>query len=144
MPKIGPFKALDFKIPTQKTEDLYIASVDHTIEDYKGLLLEIGGDKLSLDNTDFDTGRPTHIGEYPLSDAAVARLLDQLAQHNFEKVTPELRKSILAFYADPLPADPSKGHPDAWQKTQNQLQRLKTFTPGEVPPAQVSQVPSQF
>src|SRR5450631_2298736 len=85
MPKIGPFKALDFKIPTQKTEDLYIASVDHTIEDYKGLLLEIGAGKLSLDNTDFDTGRPTHIGEYQLSDAAVARLLDQLAQHNFDK-----------------------------------------------------------
>jgi len=91
IPKIGPFKALDFKIPTQKTEDLYIASVDHTIEDYKGLLLEIGAGKLSLDNTDFDTGRPTHIGEYQLSDAAVARLLDQLAQHNFDKVTPELR-----------------------------------------------------
>ncbi len=144
MPKIGPFKALDFKIPTQKTEDLYIASVDHTIEDYKGLLVEIGANKLNLDNTDFDTGRPTHIGEYQLSDAAFARLLDQLAQHNFDKVTPELRASILAFYADPLPTDVAKGHPDAWQKTQDELQRLKAFAPGEMPPAQVSQVPSQF
>src|ERR1700692_3368731 len=34
MPKVGPFKALDFKIPTQQTEDLYIASVDRTMEDY--------------------------------------------------------------------------------------------------------------
>jgi len=144
MPKIGPFKALDFKIPTQKTEDLYIASVDHTIEDYKGRLLEIGADKLHLDNTDFDTGRMTHIGEYRLSDDAFSRLLDQLAQHNFDKVTPELRESILAFYAEPLPADASKGHPEAWQKTQDELQRLKTFAPGEAPPAQVSQVPSQF
>ncbi len=28
VPKVGPFKAVDFKIPTQKTEDLYIASVE--------------------------------------------------------------------------------------------------------------------
>ena len=123
---------------------MYIASVDHTIEDYKGRLLEIGADKLQLDNTDFDTGRMTHIGEYRLSDDAFSRLLDQLAQHNFDKVTPELRESILAFYAEPLPADASKGHPEAWQKTQDELQRLKTFAPGEAPPAQVSQVPSQF
>jgi hypothetical protein len=144
MPKIGPFKALDFKIPTQKTEDLYIASVNHTVEDYKDLLLETRGDKLHLGNTDFDTGRMAHIGEYKLSDESFARLLDQLAQHNFDKVTSELRESILAFYSDPLPADVAKGHPDAWQKTQDELQRLKTFTPGETPPAQVSQGPSQF
>src|SRR4051812_23080833 len=68
IPKIGPFKALDFKIPTQKTEDLYIASVNHTVEDYKALLSKTRADKLSLDNTDFDTGRPPHIGEYRLSD----------------------------------------------------------------------------
>src|SRR5581483_8077002 len=37
VPKVGPFKALDFKIPTQKTEDLYIASVNRTVEDYKKL-----------------------------------------------------------------------------------------------------------
>src|SRR5437764_12785265 len=52
VPKIGPFKALDFKIPTQKTEDLYIASVNHTVEDYKGLLSETKLDKLHLANTD--------------------------------------------------------------------------------------------
>jgi hypothetical protein len=144
VPKIGPFKALDFKIPTQTTEDLYIVSVNHTVEDYKSLLSETRAAKFQLDNTDFDTGRPTHIGEYKLSDESFARLLDQLAQHNFDKVTPDLRESILAFYADPLPTGASKGHPEAWQKTQDQLQRLKTFSPGETPPAQVSQVPPQF
>ncbi|MFZ3266303.1 MAG: zinc dependent phospholipase C family protein, partial [Terriglobales bacterium] len=34
VPKIGPFKALDFKIPTQRTEDLYVASVNHTLDNY--------------------------------------------------------------------------------------------------------------
>ena len=45
VPKIGPFKALDFKIPTQKTEDLYIASVDKTVENYTKLLQETSGRK---------------------------------------------------------------------------------------------------
>jgi hypothetical protein len=34
VPKVGPFKALDFKIPTKQTEDLYIASVDRSMENY--------------------------------------------------------------------------------------------------------------
>src|ERR1700723_184863 len=50
MPKIGPFKAVDFKIPSQKTEDLYIASVNHTLDNYKGLLTQVRAHKLQLPN----------------------------------------------------------------------------------------------
>ena len=105
VPKVGPFKALDFKIPTRKTEDLYIASVNHTLDNYKGLLVEVRADKLHLANTDFDTGRMTHAGEYILTDNAYAHLLDQLAKHNFDQVTPELRQNILAFYERPECSD---------------------------------------
>ena len=125
MPKVGPLKALDFKIPTRNTEDLYIASVDHAIEDYKSLLAEVGSKTLHLTNTDFDTGRVTHPGEYVLTDKAYARLLDQLAQHNFEQVTPELRENILAFYGDPNSANATKQNGVEWKKTQDELQRLK-------------------
>src|SRR5262249_46042734 len=59
VPKVGPFKALDFKIPTHQTEDLYIASVNRTIENYKEHLTEVGQKKLHLANTDFDTGKMT-------------------------------------------------------------------------------------
>ncbi|MFZ0864055.1 MAG: hypothetical protein WAN18_25555, partial [Candidatus Sulfotelmatobacter sp.] len=45
---MGPFKALDFKIPTRKTEDLYIASVNRSLDSYKSLLVEVGAKKLSL------------------------------------------------------------------------------------------------
>lgn len=139
VPKVGPFKALDFKIPTQQTEDLYIASVNHTLDTYKNLLAETGVDKLHLANTDFDTGHATHTGEYSLSDDAYAQLLDQLAQHNFDQVTPELRENILSFYGDPVPAGVPKRNPDAWQKTQDELLRLKAFAPAETPATQVSQ-----
>jgi Zinc dependent phospholipase C len=141
VPKIGPFKAVDFKIPSQKTEDLYIASVNHTLDNYKTLLAEVPERKLQLANTDFDTGRITHAGEYILTDKAYAHLLDQLARKNFAQITPELRENILAFYGDPNAPVATKRDAGAWQKTQEEVERLKTFTPSETPAIQVSVLP---
>jgi len=128
VPKIGPFKALDFKIPTRQTEDLYIASVNHTVDDYKQHLGEVKQKDLHLTNTDFDTGRPTHAGEYKLTDKTYAHLLDQLAKHNFDQTRPDLRDNILAFYKDSSAPIATKKKPDAWQKTQEQLQRLRELS----------------
>ena len=128
VPKVGPFKALDFKIPTRKTEDLYIASVNHSLDNYRGLLKEVRTSNLHLENTDFDTGKTTYAGEYPLTDKAYARLLDQLASDNVQQISPELQKNILAFYRDP-DAVSTKKDSQAWQKTLGELQRLKSFDP---------------
>jgi Zinc dependent phospholipase C len=125
VPKVGPFKALDFKIPTQQTEDLYIASVDRTVENYTLLLHSAAEGKLRLANTDFDTGRETRAGEYGLTDQTYARLLDQLAGHNFDQITPELRSNILAFYSDPNAPIATKKKPEAWQKTQAEVEKLR-------------------
>lgn len=141
MPKVGPFKALDFKIPTRKTEDLYIASVNHTLDNYKGLLVQIRTNKLSLANTDFDTGRMTHAGEYVLTDNAYAHLLDQLAKHDFGQVTPELRENILAFYGDPGAPVATKRNTAAWEKTQDEVQRLRVFVPLPSPAIEVTTLP---
>jgi hypothetical protein len=132
VPKVGPFKALDFKIPTQKTEDLYIASVDHTVEDYKSLLTATETRTLQLTNTDFDTGRLTSAGEYVLTDKTYARLLDQLSRHRFDPVTPELRENILAFYGDPNAPNATKRNAAQWQKTQDELQELRALDPREI------------
>jgi Zinc dependent phospholipase C len=141
VPKVGPFKALDFKIPTRKTEDLYIASVNHTLDNYKVLLAEVGTNKLQLANTDFDTGKMTHAGEYVLTDNSYAHLLDQLAQQNFEHVTPQLRQNILAFYSDPSAPNATKKKSAAWQKTQEEVERLKAFVPSETPAIQPTTAP---
>jgi hypothetical protein len=125
VPKIGPFKALDFKIPTSQTEDLYVASVDHTLDNYKSLLHDVGRKTFSLPDTDFDTGKLTRAGEYKLSDTSYAYLLDKLAEHNFENTSPELRANILAFYGDPNAPVATRSDADAWQKTQDELQRLR-------------------
>lgn len=127
VPKIGPFKALDIKVPTQKTEDLYIASVDKTVENYTMLLHEAANGNPQLTNTDFDTGQDTRAGEYKFTDDTYARLLDQLAGHNFDQITPELRANILAFYSDPNAPIATKKKPAAWQKTQDELARLRAL-----------------
>jgi hypothetical protein len=141
VPKVGPFKALDFKIPSHKTEDLYIASVNHTLDNYKGLLAEVRTKKLQLPNTDFDTGRLTRAGEYVLTDKTYSHLLDQLAKHNFDPVTPELRSNILAFYDDPAAPLATKKNASTWQKTQDQVERLKAFVPSKTPAIQESNGP---
>lgn len=141
VPKVGPFKAVDFKIPSHKTEDLYIASVDHTLDNYKTLLTEVRSKTLRLANTDFDTGRITHAGEYVLTDKAYARLLDQLAQNDFAQVTPELRENMLAFYGDPSAPIATKRNADAWHKTQDEVERLKALAPTDSPSIQVSALP---
>jgi hypothetical protein len=129
VPKIGPFRAVDFKVPTRTTEDLYVASVNKTIDNYKSLLAEVKTKKLALPNTDFDTGRMTHAGEYILTDNAYAHLLDQLAKHKFDQVTPDLRENILAFYGDPSAPIATKRNTAAWEKTQNEVDQLKAFAP---------------
>jgi hypothetical protein len=141
VPKVGPFKALDFKIPTRKTEDLYIASVNHTLDNYKNLLADAGAKNLRLPNTDFDTGRMTQAGEYVLTDKAYARLLDQLAEHDFAQITPDLRTNILAFYRDANAPVATKRNTGAWQKIQDEVQHLKAVTPPAGPSVQISTTP---
>lgn len=138
VPKVGPFKALDFKIPTRQTEDLYVASVNHTLDNYRGLLTEVETGRLTLPNTDFDTGKDTQAGEYALTDKTYAYLLDKLAAHNFDNLTPELRANIRAYYHDPSAPIATKKNHSAWQKTQDELQQLKDFTPTKIPPPKSS------
>jgi len=136
VPKVGPFKALDFKIPTRQTEDLYIASVNRTLDNYKSVLREVKANDLQLTNTDFDTGRVTHAGEYELTDKTYAHLLDQLSKDDFKQVTPDLRQNILTFYKDPGAPLTTKADRAAWDKLQEELQRLKA-TPQTAPSIQV-------
>jgi hypothetical protein len=127
MPKVGPFRALDFKVPSHQTEDLYIASVDLTIENYKKLLSETSAGQLQLTNTDFDTGHDTRVGEYELTDKTYEHLVGQLAEHNFDKLTAELRQNILAFYSDPSAPIHTKKNPKAWAKLQAELDKLRAL-----------------
>jgi len=100
MPRIGPFKGLGFKSPTPQTEDLYIKSINTTVDQYRAFLLEVRADSLVLPNYDLDSGNPTKEGEYSLTDETYAKLLGQLAKSKFDHMTPELRDNVLQFYSN--------------------------------------------
>ena len=62
MPKVGPFKGLAFNNPTPQTEDLYIKSINATVDQYRIFLEEVRTDTLVLPNCDFDSGKATKGG----------------------------------------------------------------------------------
>ena len=128
VPKIGPFKAVSFKIPTKQTEDMYIKSVDATVEDYTGLLKATNSGSLQLPNRDFDTGRETRPGEYALTDKTYAELVDKLANKTSDPLDPSLRDNVLHFYSDPNAPIATRKNKKAWKKLQEELTRLKQRT----------------
>jgi hypothetical protein len=125
VPKVGPFKAVAFKIPTTQTEDMYIKSINRTVDDYGALLRQQSEAQLRLQDLDFDTGRETRAGEYSLADKTYADLLDDLAKHTFDQVTPQLRQNILSFYADLNAPIATKKNAKAWRRTQEELDKLR-------------------
>jgi len=99
VPKIGPFKGMGFDNPTAKTEDLYIKSINATVDRYHILLEEVRAGTLTLPNCDLDDGNATSATEYVLADEAYAALLAQLAAQKFDGTTPQLRDNVVAFYS---------------------------------------------
>jgi hypothetical protein len=109
IPKVGPFKALGFKVPTPETEKLFEASFNGVMERYQALLAELKANRLKLANDNFDTGKPTRLGDYRMADDTYAELLEHLAKSKLPP-TPDLRTNILAFYGSSQP--PEKARPE--------------------------------
>lgn len=129
VPKVGPFKGLAFKNPTPQTEDLYIKSINTTVDQYRTDLRNVGTDTLALTNYDLDSGNPTRAAEYSLADETYAKLLSQLAAGNFEQISPELRDNIMQFYSDPSAAIATKKDTARWQNVLESLDRVKSAVP---------------
>ena len=129
VPKIGPFKGLAFNNPTPQTEDLYIKSINTTVDQYKVFLQAVRADALVLSNRDLDSGLVTAAGEYSLTDDTYAQLLGQLSERKFDGTSPELRDNILQFYSDlslPIETKKNLGH---WQNVLTALEQLKSVPP---------------
>ena len=132
IPKVGPASALAFKVPTTRTEDIYIKSVNRTTDNYYSLLHEVRDRGVGFLDRDCDTGRKTAPAEYPLADVTYARLVQDLSKHNFAQMTPELRNNILEFYSNlNAPYHGKKSH-KSWKKTMLALEQLKNWQPTPV------------
>jgi Zinc dependent phospholipase C len=125
MPKIGPFKGLAFNNPTPQTEDLYIKSINTTVDEYRVFLKQVSTDTLVLPNCDFDSGQATKAAEYSLTDDSYAKLLARVSERKFDLMTPELRENILQFYSDLSVPIETKKDQVRWQGVVTGLNQLK-------------------
>jgi hypothetical protein len=126
IPKRGPFSALSFKVPPPAAEDMFVKSIDNTVQDYGTFLDEAQKGTLHLEDKDFDTGHETRPGEYALADQSYARLLGELANNQFKQVSPPLRENIVAYYSNPEAPVVTKRHPKKWKKLEAELEQLKS------------------
>jgi zinc dependent phospholipase C len=129
MPRIGPFKGLSFNNPNPQTEDLYIKSINTTVDQYRAFLEAVRTDSLVLPNCDFDSGKTTKPGEYALTDDTYAKLLARLSERRFDLTSRELRANILDFYSDLSAPIGTKKDQDDWKSVLSELDQLKSMTP---------------
>jgi hypothetical protein len=129
IPKVGPFKGLAFKNPTSQTEDLYIKSINTTVDQYRAFLEEVKTDSLSAPNCDLDSGNVTKATEYSLADDTYAKLLIQLSARKFDHTSPELRVNVLQFYSDLSIPIGTKKDQHLWEETLSALGQLKLAVP---------------
>jgi len=125
LPKVGPLKALTFKDPGPKAEELFVKSFDTVLVHYSSALQALHTGRLNLPDVDYDTGKPTTIGEYHLADKTYAKLVENLDETKFNNLTKPLKQNILNFYSKADTATMAKEYPKDWQKTYKCLLELK-------------------
>ena len=126
VPKIGPLRALRFEAPPTRVEALFVASFADAKERLRQALASVAAGGSGFRNTDFDTGRPTAHGEYPLADQTYADLLDRLSARGIAATPPALAANIEQFYAPALGNPPPKNTKEGkrWKKIRAELDGL--------------------
>jgi hypothetical protein len=123
---------LGFDNPTPQTEDLYIKSINATVDQYRVYLEEVRAGTLVLPNRNLDDGAMTTAAEYTLADKTYADLLARLSARKFDQTSPQLRDNILAFYSDKSLPIETKTDPVRWQAVLTNLSALEAATPSPV------------
>ena len=101
VPKIGAASDLAIKIPTPDTQDMYLRSLNHTVDRFNETLhslLPDANDPVSLPNLDLDIGTPSKFGNYSLADRAYAELLERITAKPQRTISQDLKQHILNYY----------------------------------------------
>jgi hypothetical protein len=123
VPKIGAASDLAIKIPNPQTYEMYQSSVNHTVDIFHDKLRKLrnSGDDVKLANIDLDTGDHVRRGEYPLTDATYARLLERLTSKPDRVIPADTKRNIMTYYGTMVITD--KPNP----KRDEQLETLRTM-----------------
>jgi hypothetical protein len=104
LPKRGALTALKLKMPSAEDQKLYLTSMQTTVHKYDHDLDKLKaqpapGGTLPLPDLDFDTGKKSQLGEYPLADDTYARLLNELTHDKNVAMTPGLQANVSSYFA---------------------------------------------
>jgi hypothetical protein len=129
LPKVGPLKALKFKDPGPEGEKLFIRSFDTVLVHYHEELAKLENGKITLQDIDYDTGKPTELGEYGLADKTYADLVVKLDDNKFKNLTKSLKQNILSFYTKVDTVAMALKYPKDWKKTYTAIQDMQVAKP---------------
>jgi Zinc dependent phospholipase C len=113
LPKIGPLRRLKFKDPGPEGEKLFNASIDSILVHYTLALQQVSHHKAALKNIDYDTGMPTTIHEYELTDKTYGQWLQSLQKQNFINADDALKQNLATYYGKTDTVGLSKFTPQA-------------------------------
>lgn len=100
VPKIGPASDLAIKIPNADTEEWYVKSLNHTVDEFRGILQKLAANAdvpLALANVDLDTGVRVKREDYPLTDKTYVTLLERLTSKPDRVIPKDLQRNILDY-----------------------------------------------
>jgi Zinc dependent phospholipase C len=101
IPKFGPFKPLAFEPLTADMERAFLESFDASCERYGRLLGTLRDGRLSLSDTDLDTGQVPRHGINTLADKTYDELIEKLQRSDAGTISPALRRALAEHYDSP-------------------------------------------
>lgn len=130
VPKWGPAAMLAIKIPNHPSQDLYVKSVNMTLQHFHRHLAYLEQEDLSkfgLADRDLDTGAKVRPGGYARTDETYAKLLHDVVTRPQMTIPLGLKEDVLAYYSDPNAPITTKRNPRAWEQVQQDLAAFKTM-----------------
>jgi hypothetical protein len=132
IPKIGVLSELAIKIPTPETQQLYVNSVNRSVDLYGSFLKQLSDSpSISIPDQDLDTGEKTKPGAYALTDKTYATLLHRVTTDGQGHITAGLKQDILDFYSDLNAPFATKKSKTAWAQVLKDLATLRDMPAGD-------------
>jgi hypothetical protein len=98
LPKVGPLRALKFKVPTPKSEKLFDESFDTVLLHYAANVNLLKSQDVHPQDLNFDTGKPTRDCVYNLADQTYSEWLVKLKADQFNNVTTGIKDRIVNYF----------------------------------------------
>ncbi|HEX8031358.1 MAG TPA: zinc dependent phospholipase C family protein [Vicinamibacterales bacterium] len=98
VPKVGPFRALAFEVPSAEAEQLFLQSFARTKARYAQELSAVRAGRPVFANTNFDVGETVPRGGYSLADDTYDELMEKFAAPGGPAIPAALRADLVRHF----------------------------------------------